>query len=99
MNLKAFLVMFFMLVAVKYSDQVRKIPTSCPIEPGFYFLKDFVIDDSFLTYAIPTSKVLITIVLSSKMDERMIELGDQKVQFEVKTREKWEKERKKAKQG
>ncbi|CRK87426.1 CLUMA_CG001228, isoform A [Clunio marinus] len=72
----------------------KKFPTSCPIEPGFFYIEDFKIDEKLLSFNNFEAKFIVKIELSKKVGTALVNFINLKVYAELKDLEKWEKENK-----
>ncbi|CRK87420.1 CLUMA_CG001222, isoform A [Clunio marinus] len=79
------------------SSNEKRIMESCPVEPGFYFIKDFIVGETLMTYAVAETKIVMVFGIATKINEKMVDLFSLKVQFEIKTLDKLERERKRQK--
>ncbi|CRK87424.1 CLUMA_CG001226, isoform A [Clunio marinus] len=70
---------------------------SCPVEPGFYFIKDYNVVERLMPYAIAETKIVIVAEVKTKIIGKMVDLGNLKIHYEIKTLEKLERERKRQK--
>ncbi|CRK91699.1 CLUMA_CG005346, isoform A [Clunio marinus] len=55
----------------KNSSGQRYLPTSCPIEPASFFVKDLAIDGSFLAYANTLTKIYTTADFTTRNNEKV----------------------------
>ncbi|CRK87421.1 CLUMA_CG001223, isoform A [Clunio marinus] len=58
---------------------------SCPVEPGFYFIKDFDAGERLMPYAVTETKIFIAVDIKTKANGKMVDLFNYKIQYEVKT--------------
>ncbi|CRK87422.1 CLUMA_CG001224, isoform A [Clunio marinus] len=77
----------------------KRITESCPVEPGFYFIKDFDVGERLMPYAVTETKIFIVVIIKTKANGKMVDLFNYKIQYEVKTLDKLERERKRQKKN
>ncbi|CRK87423.1 CLUMA_CG001225, isoform A [Clunio marinus] len=61
----------------------KRVMESCPVEPGFYFIKDYNVVERLMPYAITEIKIVIVAEIKTKIKGEMVNLGTLKIHYEV----------------
>lgn len=75
--------------------EAKNLPNSCPIKPGFYYMKNFQLDERYLKIPMVETRFLFSLDFCSRLDGENGKLScfaNAKVYGELRDRVKWEKE-------